>query len=92
MEIIDEVRQVVAKALKVPAEQITPDTKLADVGLNSLDVIEVIYELEEKFGIDIPLDPGERTSKGGRGDGNLPFETIAEVAIAIKQHVDAKRS
>jgi acyl carrier protein len=95
MEIVDEVRQVVAKALKVPVADIAPDTRLADIGLNSLDVIEVIYELEEKFGIDIPLDPDEAASStkgGGDAATNLPFETVAEVANAIKQHVDAKHA
>jgi acyl carrier protein len=87
MEIIDEVRQVVAKALKIPLDQITPGTRLADIGLNSLDVIEVIYELEEKFGIDIPLEP-----QAGAGSNGLPFETVTEVADAIKQHIDAKRA
>ena len=94
MEIVDEVRQVVANALKVPAAEITPDTKLADIGLNSLDVIEVIYELEEKFGIDIPLDPNENAStaaRNGSASSNLPFETVMQVAAAIKQHIDAKR-
>jgi len=87
MDIIDEVRQVVATALKVPAAQITPESRLEDIGLNSLDVIEVIYELEEKFGIDIPLEP-----EGGEPGKGLPFETLAEVAAAIEQRIDAKRA
>ena len=91
MEIIDEVRQVVAKALKVPFEQVKPDSRLADIGLNSLDVIEIIFELEEKFGIDIPLNPEGGASDPAAGR-SLPFDTLTDVAAAIKTHVDAKRT
>jgi acyl carrier protein len=90
MDIIDEVRQVVAGTLKLPLAELAPDTRLGDLGVNSLDVIEVVYALEERFGIEIPLAPDE--NKSGRHDqsSNLPFETIAEVANAVRQLVDAK--
>jgi acyl carrier protein len=92
MEIIDEVRQAVAKAINVPIEDIDPDARLADIGLNSLDMLEVIFELEQKFGIDIPLEFKEQTSgqTAGNKRGDMPFETIAEVAGAIAQHMSAK--
>lgn len=87
MEIVDEVRQAVAKALDVPVDDIAPDTRLADMGLNSLDIMEVIFELEQKFGIDIPLEAPSGDNASGRGD--LPYETVGDVATAIKQHLDA---
>jgi acyl carrier protein len=92
MEIIDEVRQAVAKAVNVPIEDIDPDARLADIGLNSLDMLEVIFELEEKFGIDIPVEFKEKTSgqAGGSKRGDMPFQTIAEVASAVAQHMGAK--
>ena len=92
MEIIDEVRQAVAKAVNMPVEDIAPDARLADIGLNSLDMLEVIFELEQKFGIDIPLELKEKTSGHAAGNkrGDMPFETIAEVASAIAQHIGAK--
>jgi acyl carrier protein len=83
MDIIGEVRQAVAKALDVPTDDIAPEMRLADIGLNSLDVMEVIFELEQKFGIDIPIELED-------GKRDLPFETIADVATAIKQHLGAK--
>jgi len=91
MEIIDEVRQAVAKALDVPIEDVAPDARLAGIGLNSLDVMEVIFELEQKFGIDIPLEFDEAASgNAGGSKREMPYETIAEVANAIAQHIGAK--
>ena len=89
MEIVDDVRQVIAKVLKVPVEHLTPETKLTDIGAESLDVIEIVFELEEKFGISIPFQANE-AAKAPAGGQNLPFTTIADVAKAVKELVDTK--
>src|SRR5438105_3199249 len=94
MEIIDEVRQVIAKSLKVPLEQLAPDTRLEDIGAESLDVIEIVFELEEKFGINIPFQANEGARLRPPGEkvapAQLEFQTIGEVAKAVKALVDAK--
>ena len=94
MEIIDEVRQVIAKALKMPAEQLTAETRLEDIGAQSLDVIEIVFELEERFGISIPFQANEGARlqpQGGKIEpSQMEFTTIGEVAKAVKALVDAK--
>ena len=40
----------------MPAENIRPEAKLDELGLDSLDLIEVLFEVEEKFDIRIPQD------------------------------------
>jgi acyl carrier protein len=97
MAIVDEVRQIIAQTLKVPLEQLTPETRLDDIGAESLDVIEIVFELEEKFGISIPFNPDEASPSraGARGPNEaegLTFQTIGEVASAVKSLVDAKRA
>lgn len=97
MAIVDEVRQIIAQTLKVPIEQLSPDTRLDDIGVASLDVIEIVFELEEKFGINIPFNPDEGLPSAGRAQepneaGDLAFQTIGEVASAVKRLVDAKQA
>ncbi len=96
MAIVDEVRQIIAQTLRVPVEQLTPDTRLDDIGAESLDVIEIVFELEEKFGISIPFNPDEgsprRAGEEPNEAGDLAFQTIGEVASAVKSLVDAKRA
>lgn len=89
MEIIDEVRQTIASVLKVPVDTLTPETRLSDIGAESLDVIEIIFQLEEKFGISIPFQANE-AARAGSDAGPMPFATIGEAAAAVKQLVDAK--
>jgi acyl carrier protein len=94
MEIVDEVRQVIAKTLKIPADQLAPDTRLEDIGAESLDVIEIVFELEEKFGITIPyqaFDGTQSRPQGAEPDlGKLELNTIGQVANAVKALVEAK--
>src|ERR1700737_1486486 len=56
---LDEIKGIVSKRSEVPVEQVTHDTRLEDLGVGSLEVIEIVYDIEEKFGISVPIKPGE---------------------------------
>jgi acyl carrier protein len=91
MDIIDEVRQVISKTLKIPIDQLTPQTRLDDIGAASLDVLEIVFELEEKFGISIPFEADDGARHKSKGEAaELEFRTIGEVANAVKALIDAK--
>lgn len=47
------VASLLAKSLDVPVDTITPQTGLEALGADSLTVIELIFDLEEQFGIEI---------------------------------------
>ena len=60
MAIIDEVREVVVEQLNVSPEEVKEDSKFVDdLGADSLDVVELVMALEEKFDIEIPDDQAE---------------------------------
>jgi acyl carrier protein/nodulation protein F len=95
LEIVDEVRRIIAKTLDVPVGQLSADTRLDALGVASIDVIEIVYEIEDKYGISIPLQPGEGTPVlQSETKGFEPMElgpkTIAELADAVRALVDAK--
>ena len=48
-------------------EQITPETSFVnDLGADSLDVVELVMELEEEFDINIPDDAAEKIQTVGQ--------------------------
>ncbi|MHC4224708.1 MAG: acyl carrier protein [Planctomycetota bacterium] len=56
-EISTKVKEIFFKTLKVEAERLKPETALRDdLQLDSLDMIEVVYELEDTFDVQIPED------------------------------------
>ena len=70
MAIIDDVRSIIAKSLNIPVDQLTPDKRLDELGAESLDVIEIVFALEEKYDIAIPLQGSDATrmSASGKND------------------------
>lgn len=56
-EIAAVVKEILQKTLKLDPEQIRPDSVLKDdLKLDSLDMIEVVYEVEDRFDVQIPED------------------------------------
>ena len=66
MSIFDEVKIVISEELEVEAEQITMESVIVDdLGADSLDVVELIMRLEEKFDLEIPDDEAEKIQTVG---------------------------
>lgn len=47
----DELFDVISKEALIDRATLTRDAKLEDLGIASLDVISVLFEVEERFGI-----------------------------------------
>ena len=77
MAIIDDVRSIIAKSLNIPVEQLTPDKRLDELGAESLDVIEIVFALEEKYDIAIPMQANDatRVSASGKTEGKTDGKT-----------------
>ncbi|MBI3891331.1 MAG: acyl carrier protein [Candidatus Wallbacteria bacterium] len=55
LEIFDQVRDIVCKQLSVSISQVKPeDTLIEALGADSLDTVELVMSLEEKFEVEIP--------------------------------------
>jgi acyl carrier protein len=80
-DLANEVIEVIAKQAKVDASKVSRDTELADLNLESLDSIELVFALEEKFNIEIPFNANETNSAG------ISFTTAGNVIDAVAQLV-----
>jgi acyl carrier protein len=49
-----------SQSLGVAPERITPDTAFSDLGVTSLDTVELVMEFEEEFDVSIPADVADR--------------------------------
>lgn len=75
MESVEEqVISIVAEQLGVAKEQVTPEASIInDLGADSLDQVELVMELEEKFDIQVPDDAADK------------FQTVGQVIDYIKK-------
>jgi acyl carrier protein len=55
-ELAARVTAVIARMQKLPAESVTLDKTFAELNIDSLDGINIMFEVENEFGIDIPDD------------------------------------
>ncbi len=60
MALLDDVKEVVVEQLDCDAAEVKEDSKfIEDLGADSLDVVELVMALEEKFDIEIPDEDAE---------------------------------
>jgi acyl carrier protein len=54
-EVFNKVKEVLVAALAVDEEEVTPTARLAeDLGAESIDFLDITFQLEKTFGIKIP--------------------------------------
>lgn len=60
-EILAKIQEITADRLGVDEGDVTPDASFReDLEADSLDLVELIMELEEQFGMEIPDDDAEK--------------------------------
>jgi acyl carrier protein len=52
-EVSERVRAVMAKHLRIPVEQIPADATFEDLKIDSLDSVNLLFEIEDEFDISI---------------------------------------
>lgn len=54
---IDKVKEIISEQLAIDASTITENSKvIADLGADSLDIVELIMALEDEFGVSVDED------------------------------------
>jgi acyl carrier protein len=65
-EIEEKVTAIVSEQLSVPREEISRESRFVDdLKADSLDVVELVMEFEDKFGVTIPDDDYEKIQTVG---------------------------
>lgn len=73
--ILEKVAEIIAKELSAKKDTITMETRLVeDLGADSLDAVEIMFALEEEFGIEIDDDAAQT------------IKTVGDLVTYIENH------
>ena len=75
-DVANRVKDILAEECAVDRALLADDAKLEDVGISSVDMVQVIFAIEEAFDVSI-----------GEEDMGLQLETVGEVTTAIQRIV-----
>lgn len=73
-----KVIEVIARTQRIPVETITPESTFEQLKIDSLDGINIVFELEKEFNIDIP------------DEGVANLRTVRDTVEGVRQLVDRK--
>lgn len=65
MDSIGLIRQFLQDRLGVEASQVGPDTVLGEIGVDSLMLLELMFEFEDRFGVKLSQDIKPPATVGG---------------------------
>ena len=74
----EEVLDVIAKTQRIAREKLTLDGRFEELGMDSMDAVNILFALEEKFDITIPDEAAKQ------------IRSIRQMVDGVQKMVDAK--
>ena len=76
-----ELIELLAGVVRVDPSTVSPDAALDEAGITSLDLVEAIFAIEEKYGISVSYNAN-----------TVRFETVGGLIDAVAAQIEAARS
>ncbi len=74
-DVAEKVIAILRKNMRNPEKEITLNTKLTDLEIESLDLAVIVFDIEDTFGIQIPYNANEEV---------VDFATVGSVVERVK--------
>lgn len=83
-EIARDVIEIIAEQAMLPVEEVTLASAPADIGLDSLGLVEIVFAIEERFDISVPFNANEPNAS------EFDISSVEKIVAAVKTLVAAK--
>lgn len=82
-DVASDVIAIITKRKRADKPNVELSDRLDDLGVESLDAVEMIFDLEEKFDVEIPFNANTNSTQ-------TKFDTVGDIVKSIQQLVDNK--
>jgi len=72
-----QIAKLIAEHFDIEVDKITPETEVASLGIDSLSMIEFMFQMEEKFNIRM-------------SDSRAPLATVGDVIAEIERTIESQ--
>ncbi len=81
MDITDRVINIIAEQAVLDPSDVTMDSSLEDLGIDSLGLVESIFAIEEAFDISVPFNANEPDQ------GDFDISSVSSIVAGIQKLV-----
>jgi len=61
MKTIENITKILTEFKDFPPDSIHPETTFEEIGLDSLDIVDLVMKIEDEIGVKIPMSPDIKT-------------------------------
>ena len=79
MSVKDKVIDIIAEQAMLERSDVTPESTLADLGIDSLGLVESIFAIEEEFDITVPFNANDPA------ESDFDISTVQSIIDGIKR-------
>ena len=81
-DVAAKVIEILKKNVRTPPDDISADTKLLDLDIESLDLAVIVFDIEDTFGIEVPYNANEDIEE---------FATVGSIIEKVQSLVAASQ-
>ncbi|WP_197919240.1 acyl carrier protein [Thiosulfatihalobacter marinus] len=86
MSVKDKVIEIIAEQAVLEPSDVTPQSTLEDLGIDSLGLVESIFAIEEAFDISVPFNANEPMQS------DFDISTVASIIAGIEKLLIAQKA
>lgn len=82
-EVADKIIDILKKNMQEPPENVSPETPISDLNIESLDLAVIVFDIEDTFGIEIPYNANEEVED---------FATVGSIVGKVEELIAKSRA
>ena len=83
-EVTQKITAIIAEQAMMDAADISPESTLEDLGLDSLALVEVVFGIEEAFDVSVPFNANDPS------DSDFDISTVQAIVDGVRDLIKSK--